>query len=157
MNIPVSTEELTNYFAGKNMALFDYQTEMLIFLMGFKVRFIIFMQDYVDIQMGVYESLQYIQHPLVSTCTDSVGANPSDCGPFQLFWDNYITLFNNATVNQQTIYPWIKGVVILFDFTFLSIFFSVPIAIEASTKLTKFYELLSLEKNEYARQQFART
>ena len=133
------------------MAFFDHQADILMTIIETFFKLVTFLQDYIDVQGGVYSSLHYFEHPMVSACTGSTGIYPSaDCGPFQLFWDNYVTIWNNASVNQQASYPWLKGAVVLVDFTFLFLAFAAPLVVEFTSYVTKFNGILAMQKSEYA-------
>mgnify|MGYP006893469696 CR=1 FL=1 len=58
-------------------------------------------------------------------------------------------LFNDATANQENIYPYIKFLIVSMDLGGLASLFSIPMLANLITYMTKFYGVLEKSKAEY--------
>ena len=89
----ISADQLTSYYDGKNMAMFDHQAQILTTIL----MTIVEMTDtmFPSVKEGMFHTMRALNHPSVEACTDSL-----TCGPFQMFWETYIMIYNDATATQ---------------------------------------------------------
>ena len=134
----MDSDSLDDFYAKKNTTLFDWQTKTLFQVIKYVISLLSYFESFIDIKTPMFSALQSIQHPLVSAC-----ANLSTCGPFQIFWENYVVNYNDPTILPPlSSFKTTKTVIVIVDFIFLILLFTVPILVNLVAYLTKFYGVL---------------
>ena len=145
----MDTESLEAFYANKNTTFFDWQTKALFRVARYVIGLLSYFSSFIDIQTPFYNALQDINHPMVSAC-----ANLSTCGPFQIFWENFVVNYNDPTILPPLAsFVTTKTVIVVIDFVFLFLLFSIPILVNLFAYLNKFYGVLDQSKQEFAMQQ----